>query len=537
LNLKAPLRPFDQSGNFQKTPQEVSRLAVRGAGATLLSSGSGLVIQIGSTLILARLLLPSDFGLVAMVTTFSLFALNFGLNGFIEAILQADEINDQIASNLFWLNLGSGVLLTLGLAAAGSSLARFYSDPRVMRVAVGVSLSIFLTSSSVVHLALLNRAMRFAAISANDVIARIASTVISVALAWLGWGYWALVAGVVVLPLSTTVGVWSLCRWLPSRPRRTAGTRSIINFAVHTYGRFSLNYLTRNVDNLLVGWRFGALSLGYYKKAYDLFATPVSQSGGPVAHVALAGLSRFKNDPTKYRQKLLRAISILAFAGMGIGVGLTLVGTDLIRVVLGTKWAPAGPIFTYFGPGIGIMLLYNSHFWIHYSIGRADRALRWGFVEVITTVLLFIAGLHWGAVGVAAAWTLSSWILTVPAFSYAGQPIGLKGRAIIQTVWKYVVASLAAGAATALITAQLHMLATLEGVHGALIRLAVKLLLVGSLYLAGVILLHGSLTPVANFTRLIKQMLPFAKQSSSSEANDDCGVTEIPAMALTNEAN
>jgi hypothetical protein len=263
----------------------------------------------------------------------------------------------------------------------------------------------------------------------------------------------------------------------------------------------------------------------------------VSQSGGPVAHVALAGLSRFKNDPAKYRQKLLRAISILAFAGMGIGVGLTLVGTDLIRVVLGTKWAPAGPIFTYFGPGIGIMLLYNSHFWVHYSIGRADRALRWGFVEVITTVLLFIAGLHWGVIGVAAAWTLSSWILTVPAFSYAGQPIGLKGSAIIQTVWKYVVASLAAGAATALIIAQLHMLATLEGVHGALIRLAVKLLLVGSLYLAGVILLHGSLTPVANFTRLIKQMLPFAKQSSSSEANDDCGVTEIPAMALTNEAN
>jgi PST family polysaccharide transporter len=259
LDLKDPLRPFDQSGNFQKTPHEVSQLAVRGAGATLLSSGSGLVIQVGSTLILARLLLPSDFGLVAMVTTFSLFALNFGLNGFVEAILQADEINDQIASNLFWLNLGSGVLLTLGLAAAGSSLAKFYSDPRVMQVAVGVSLSIFLTSSSVVHLALLNRAMRFAAISANDVIARIASTVISVALAWLGWGYWALVAGVVVLPLSTTVGVWSLCRWLPSRPRRTAGTRSIINFAVHTYGRFSLNYLTRNVDNLLVGWRFGAL--------------------------------------------------------------------------------------------------------------------------------------------------------------------------------------------------------------------------------------------------------------------------------------
>jgi hypothetical protein len=149
---------------------------------------------------------------------------------------------------------------------------------------------------------------------------------------------------------------------------------------------------------------------------------------------------------------------------------------------------------------------------------------------------LFNAGLRWGVVGVAAAWTLSSWILTVPAFSYAGQPIGLKGSSIIQTVWKYIIASLASGATAALIVGQLPILAALGGVQGAFIRLAIKLLLVGSLYVAAVILLHGSLTPVANFMRLVMQMVPFAKQSSSG-VDDECGVAQIPPMALTNDVN
>jgi O-antigen/teichoic acid export membrane protein len=525
------LKPFNQEGGFQVAPREVSRLAVRGAGAVLLSSGSGLMIQMGSTLILARLLLPSDFGVVTMVTTFSLLALNFGLNGFTEAILQADEITHQIVSNLFWLNIGSGVLLTIGFAAAGSYLADFYSDPRVARVALGVSLSVVLTSTSVVHLALLNRAMRFAAISKNDVIARVIATILSVILAWYGWGYWALVAGAVAIPLSTTVGAWWMCRWLPSLPRRRAGTGPIVQFAVHTYGRFSLNYFARNVDNLLVGWRFGAVSLGFYKKAYDLFATPVSQSVGSVANVALAGLSRFKNDPAQYRRYLLSAISFMAFVGMGLGALLTVVGQDLIRVLLGAKWGPAGHIFTYFGPGIGVMFLYYSHAWIHYSIGRADRALHWGIIEVVATVFLFLLGLPWGPVGIAAAWTLSSWLLTIPAFWYAGRPIGLGVTPVLEMVWRYLVASIIAGTSTALICTHIHALASAGGLFGAVVRLAVTSLVMVSFYVGAVILLHGGCSPLTRFMGLLRQMMPFAVGTPTSDGEKSSEEVELPGIA------
>src|SRR5271154_716200 len=165
------MKPFDASGAFSPTVNagEVRRLAVRGAGVTVFSGGLGLAAQVIATVILARLLTPADFGIVTMVTTFSLLLLNFGLNGFTEAILQWKEIDCYLVSNLFWINVCAGLILSIGFAAAGSLMAWFYHDPLVARVAAGISVSIFLTSTSVQHLALLKRAMRFSATSANEI--------------------------------------------------------------------------------------------------------------------------------------------------------------------------------------------------------------------------------------------------------------------------------------------------------------------------------------------------------------------------------
>src|SRR5258708_11374825 len=189
--------PFDWWGAFRPATNQLLGLAVRGAGVTVLSSGLGLAIQIVSTVSLARLLTPRDFGVVTMVTTFSLLLVNFGLNGFTEAVLQSEEINDALVSNLFWINLAFGALLTIAFGATGSLLARFYRYPLVSRVTVVLSLTIFLTSTSVQHLALLKRAMRFSVVSANDFFARTVSIGLMIALAWAGWGYWSLVAGAI----------------------------------------------------------------------------------------------------------------------------------------------------------------------------------------------------------------------------------------------------------------------------------------------------------------------------------------------------
>ena len=518
---KLGMKPFNESGAFERMASDGGRLrqlAVRGAGVTLLSSGMGLALQVVSTVVLARLLTPKDFGLVTMVTTFSLLLANFGFNGLTEAVIQREEMDHPLASTLFWINLAAGALLTVAFAAASSLLARFYHDPPVRQVAIAISLTIFLTSISVVHLALLKRAMLFSGVSFIDVGARVAAVIVSIALAWAGWKYWALVAGVIAVPLTTSVGAFMLCRWIPGAPRRVAGTTSTLRFALHTYGNFTVNYFSRNTDNLLVGWRFDARSLGFYKKAYDLFALSAGQLVSSISLVVVAALSRLTRDLGLYKRYLLSAITVTAFVGMGLGAGLTLTGTDLIRILLGPGWEPAGHIFTFFGPGIGVMVIYCTHGWIHLSIGRADRWLRWAVVEFAVTVLLFLIALPWGPVGIAVAWTASFWILTIPAMWYAGRPINLRVTSVLSVVWRYAVASLLAGSATYGLVRLIPFLSSAPGVSGAVVRLVVVFVVLNIFYMGTVVLLHGGLAPLYQIAGLVREMIPLAKASHDQSA-------------------
>jgi O-antigen/teichoic acid export membrane protein len=511
------LKPFDADGAFQLTDEDggLRRLAVQGAGVTVLSQGVTFAAQMIATVVLARLLTPADFGVVAMVTTFSLLLTSFGLNGYTEAVLQRDEINHSLASNLFWINVGVGFVLAIAFAAAGSLLARFYHDPRVAHVTVAMSLTILLSSSSVLHLALLKRALRFSLTSANDLFSAAVSVVVSILLAWAGWRYWSLVAGAIARLLVQSVGAWCLCRWIPGFPRRAAGTATIVRFAMNVYGRFTLNYSARNADNLLVGWRFGSGALGFYKKAYDLFVLPANQLLSPISDVVLSSLSRLDRQSVQYRRYFLNGLSILAFAGMGAGAGLTLVGQDLIRLLLGPKWEEAGRIFTFFGPGIGIMLIYTTNGWIHLSSGRADRWLRWVVVEFAVTGLLFLLGLPWGPFGIAAAWTASFWILTIPAFWYAGRPIHFGITPVVAVVWKYVLASLLAGCASAVIIQEISPLVEASGVLGAVVRIVAISSLFSALYIGAVIVLHGGCEPLRQIARLLPDIVPWGRSSTA----------------------
>ncbi len=526
------MRPFDAEGKFHPVADdhgELRRLAVRGAGAAVSAQGLSLCVQMVATVVLARLLLPSDFGVVAMVTTVSLLIMNFGLNGFTEAVVQIEEISHALASNLFWINMGASILLTLGFAAAGSLLARFYGDPRVATVSIGVSLTILLTGASVLHLALLKRAMEFPAISVNNIVARSAAVAVSIILALMGWGYWALVAGVIALPLSTTAGALLLCPWVPGLPRRAAGTAKLVRYAISVYGHFTVSYFARNMDNLLVGWRFGAGPLGFYKKAYDLFALSSSQLVSPLSLVAVSALSRLKDDVLQYRRYFLRSLALLAFVGMGVGADLCLVGKDVIRVVLGPGWGEAGQIFVFFGPGIGVMLLYYTHGWIHLSIGTPNRWFRWGIVEFVVTGLLFVLGLHWGTVGVAAAWTASFWILLLPSFWYAGKPIGFGVKPVLETIWRYIAASVVAAGACVWLVWQSHPFGAETGMGGALARMVIVSLLFGTLYLIAVVALHRSLEPLYQLVKLLPDMLSSRRSRKPASAAPKDG---IPAVAV-----
>lgn len=502
--------PFNPDGSFAAVPagDRLKRAAVRGAGATIFAAALAFAIQLGAMVVLARLLTPADFGVVAMVATVSLLLESFGIAGFTEAILQREDVTHGLASNLFWVNIGGALALAAGLAAAGGWLAAFYHDPLVRGVAEGMAGVVAINGLSAVPLALLQRGMRFGTVSAINTAAQIARGAVAIALALAGWGFWALVAGYVAHRATRAAGALGACRWLPKLPGRSPGTGDSLSFGLKVYGRYALNYGANNTDNLLVGWRFNASALGFYKKAYDMFVLPANQLTAPVWSVVIATLSRVRQEMAQYRRYLLGAIGVVAFAGMGIGADFTLVGRDLVRFLLGPQWGEAGRIFQLFGPGIGVMLLYAATGWIHVSIGRPDRWLRWGVVELLLTTGLFVAALPFGPRGVAAAWTIAYFLLAVPGFWYAGKPINLGVGTVAATVWRYFAASALAFGAAFFVVKSLALFAAAPGAFGALERAVWGTVAFTALYAAAVIAFHWGLAPFRQLAGLLREFLP-----------------------------
>jgi len=282
------------------------------------------------------------------------------------------------------------------------------------------------------------------------------------------------------------------------------------------YWHFAFSYVTRNTDNLLVGWRFGAPALGFYKRAYDLFILPETQLLAPLSAVVVSTLSRVSRDREQFQRYFLRTISVLALVGMGIGADLALVGKDVIRFLFGSGWEQAGQIFALFGPGIGVMLLYNTHGWIHLSIGRPERWFRWGLLEFVCTASLFLLTLRWGPSGIAFAWTASYFVLMFPGFWYAGKPIGLGMGPVLAVIWKFFVASVGASVGTLLIFRAMPYFTAMAGLRGAFVRMVSVSVVFVALYLSGVIALHRSVGPLSETAGLIRDLLPERKVERAS---------------------
>ena len=527
--------PFDSNGEFHPVAKGdgLRRTAVRGAGVSIAGQAVSFVLQIGSVAVLSRLLTPADFGILTMVTTFGLLFRSFGLNGFTELILQRKELNRSLASNFFWVNLGIGTLLTLVFAASGPLLSLFYHNPSLASVTACMSLMIVFGSLGWIHMALLQRAMRFRTTAIINLVGLLIYVLVSVGLAVAGWHYWALVWGIVAQSTIVAAGAWLACRWVPGRPGGVFGTGSGLKFAMNVYSHFAFSYLTRNTDNLLVGWRFGAGALGFYKKAYDLFVLSENQLLAPLSAVVVRTLSRVNSDREQFQRYFLRAISVLALVGMGVGADFALVGKDIIRFLLGPGWDEAGRIFSLFGPGIGVMLLYNTHGWVHLSIGRPERWLRWGLMEFVCTASLFLLALHWGPSGIAFAWTASYFLLMFPGFWYAGKPIGLGIGPIFAVIWKFFAASVLAGSATAVIIREISRFSAIEGALGAFVRMVSVSAVFFALYLLAVAALHGGLKPINDTVRLFGDLLPekFFRRKSSA----DLGTAHVRIPALGGE--
>lgn len=391
---------------------------VRGGVWTGGAQACVVIVGLAAQPALARLLDQDDFGLLAMVavvTNFGMLLVNAGLA---MATVQRDEITRQQVSNLFWIACGFGFTMGLLVACLAPGVAWFYGEPRLIAITLAMSLLFILAGATIQHQALLRRGMQYRQLATVQVLSAFLGQAAGVAWAWRHSGqshdYWALVLVPITTALVTLLGCWIACDWRPTGYRRLAGTRALVNFGANLTGFNVLNYFARNTDKVLIGWNNGAASLGAYNQAYRLLLFPLQNVMSPLTGVMIPAMSRIANDREALTRHYLRAVRLLLATLVPALVAVAITADWWVGLVLGPKWESAAPIFRWLAIAGVIQPISNSTSWLFLSQERADAMLRFSMIAAPITVLAFVVGLPWGAVGVAAAYAILGYVFQFP---------------------------------------------------------------------------------------------------------------------------
>jgi O-antigen/teichoic acid export membrane protein len=401
---------------------------------------------VGSLMILGRLLDPKDFGLVGMVTAvigiLNLFK-DFGLS---TATVQRANVTHQQLSTLFWINMLVGAVLAVLSLVMAPVLAAFYHDPRIAAVTAVLAAGFIFNGAAVQHSALLQRQMRFTTLALIDTVCLLVSAATGMCMALAGDGYWALVGMTLSAPVLFAVCVWLVTAWVPGRPCRQAGVRSMMRFG----GTATLNglvvYVAYNLEKVLLGRFWGEEALGFYGRAYQLINIPTDNLNSATAGVAFAALSRIQDDPARLKSYFLKGYSLVLALTLPITIACALFADDLIFVLLGPKWKDAVAIFRLLAPTILIFAVINPLGWLLVSIGKVGRSLKIALVIAPLVIAGYIVGLPYGPKGVALAYSVVMTVWAVPHIAWCVHGTVISVRDILQAVAQPLLSGLVAAA-------------------------------------------------------------------------------------------
>jgi O-antigen/teichoic acid export membrane protein len=407
---------------------------IRGGVVTFAGQGASFALKLGSTAVLARLLTPADFGLIAMATAMTGFVEMFKDAGLSMATVQCVEINHRQISTLFWINLGLSLVLMLIVAAMAPGVAWFYGEPRLLAVTLALAILFPLSGLMIQHQALLRRQMKFGALVSIDIVSRSIGVAAGITAAAFGANYWAIVAMMGVTAFANAIMVWLGCRWVPGLPSRGAGVRPMLAFGGNLTGSGFVNYWGRNADNLLIGWYWGASPLGLYSRAYSLMLLPLTQIQAPIRAVVFPALSRLQENREEFAQFYLRAVNAMMWLCGPLVAFLAASSKPLILILLGDQWLGCVGIFRILAIIAFFQTIYTTIAWVFPALGRADRMLRLSLVTTPITVAAFAIGLPFGPTGVATAYAIAFLLLLPWRMQYTFRGTALTLASLIRAV-------------------------------------------------------------------------------------------------------
>lgn len=424
------------------------RNTILGAFQTFSGQGIRFVLQLISTIVLARLLSPEDFGLVAMVFVVTTFINIFRDIGLTKAAIQKEQITGDQLSSLFWINLAVCLGFATLLFALSPVVVAFYGRPELSSVVTAYAAILFVQGSTAIHVAILSRRFQYLRITVIEVVSLLTGVYTGILLALEGAGYWSLVAKVGATSLAALFGYFVFSQWLPGRYVRGCGIRSLIAYGVNLSGFRIMAFCTRQVDKILIGWFWGASALGLYTKAYELIMLPVTQINGPATKVMLPALSRCHSEPDRFKQYYLSGIALLVSVSAPLTAFLAISAHPIVSLVFGDQWLDVVPVFLGLIPAMFISLLNVTTGWVFQATGSVDRQLKWGLFEAPVHVAGMAIGLPFGPVGVAIAISTTFACLRIPYLCYAYRSTAIKLGDLFSVIYKHFVAATLSACAT-----------------------------------------------------------------------------------------
>ena len=400
------------------------------------------VEQFTSTAVLARLIVPQEFGIVSMAFVFIGFLQLFTDMGFGPALIRQESLTDELIATCFWLSILFGIVLVVVCVPLNPVVGRVYQMKEVGVIFFALSLNFPLLSLSTVQQALLEKDLNFKFVSLTEISSSTVGTVGSIVLALTGFGVWSLVGRVVLSSLVKAILMMSRARFNGLFHFRLGSLRDVWGFSFFLFGFNLINYTSRNTDNLLVGKFLGATPLAFYNLAYQLMLYPLTYITWLLSRVMYPVFVKFQNDVSRFREVYLQTTRLIAFISFPLTLGLNVVAPEFVVGLLGPKWVSAVPLIRILA-GAGLLQSIGSLVGnIYQTLNKMRYLFIWSVLATLLTVESFVIGLRWGITGVALAYALATLILTSFNFQMALPFIESSLFHLVRSIWRSLAASL-----------------------------------------------------------------------------------------------
>jgi O-antigen/teichoic acid export membrane protein len=399
----------------------LSGVAWSGAGKM-----AGQAVQFSILVFLARLLRPSDFGLMAMVLALTGFVSLFAEMGLASALIQKKDLEERHRSSIFWFNIAAGAFVAALVATSAPLIARFYEAPQLVPMLRVVAINFVIGAFCLVQSAILTREMAFRKINIIGTIAMTVAGVVAIVLAYRGFGVWSLVWQSLASSIVLLIGLWFSSTWRPGFLFEWQAVKELFRFGGNLVGFNFFNYWVRNLDNILVGRYMGPTSLGLYSRAYGTMGLPLGFISAPLGGVMFPALSSIQDDKARVKSIYLQFISTIALLTFPMMLGMLAVSQVFVLAIFGEQWRSMAPLLQIFCLVGMVQSIGTTVGWIYMSQGKTDLLMRWGLIAGIPLVASIVLGVWIGSVkAVAICYSVAAILAEFPSFVIAGRLIGM----------------------------------------------------------------------------------------------------------------